>query len=64
MIQYTELIQVRISEKQKYYLSVLHEKYKINSSEFIRKAIEEKMQRDVKNIRIKFKEDNSVKLPF
>ena len=64
MIQYTELIQVRISEKQKHYLSVLHEKYKINSSEFIRKAIEEKMQRDVKNIRIKFKEDNSVKLPF
>ncbi len=64
MIQYTELIQVRISEKQKYYLSVLHEKYKINSSEFIRKAIEEKMQRDVKNIRIKFKEDNSVKCPF
>lgn len=64
MIQYTELIQVRISEKQKYYLSVLHEKYKINSSEFIIKAIEEKMQRDVKNIRIKFKEDNSVKCPF
>ena len=64
MIQYTELIQVRISEKQKYYLSVLHEKYKINSSQFIRQAIEEKMQRDVKNIRIKFKEDNSVKCPF
>lgn len=64
MIQYTELIQVRISEKQKYYLSVLHEKYKINSSEFIRQAIEEKMQREVKNIRIKFKENNSFKCPF
>ena len=64
MIQYTELIQVRISEKQKYYLSVLHEKYKINSSEFIRKAIEEKMQRDVKNIRIKFKEKEFIKLHF
>lgn len=64
MIQYAELIQVRISEKQKHYLSVLHEKYKINSSQFIRQAIEEKMQRDVKNIRIKFKEDNSFKLPF
>ena len=64
MIQYTELIQVRISEKQKYYLSVLHEKYKINSSEFIRKAIEEKMQSDVKNIRIKFKEKEFIKLPF
>ena len=42
MVQYTELIQVRISEKQKYYLSVLHEKYKINISEFIRQAIERK----------------------
>ena len=57
-------MQVRISEKQKYYLSILHEKYKINSSEFIRQAIEEKMQRDVKNIRIKFKENKSVKCPF
>jgi hypothetical protein len=64
MIQYTELIQVRISEKQKYYLSVLHEKYKINSSQFIRQSIEEKMKRDVKNIRIKFKEKDSIKLPF
>lgn len=64
MQQYTELIQVRISEKQKYYLSVLHEKYKINSSEFIRQAIDEKMQRDLKNIRIKFKENNYFKCPF
>lgn len=64
MIQYTELIHVRISEKQKHYLSILHEKYKINSSEFIRKAIDEKMQRDVKNIRIKFKEKDFIKLPF
>ena len=63
-MQYTELIQVRILKKQKYYLSVLHEKYKINSSEFIRKAIEEKMQRDIKTIRIKFKEENSIKCPF
>ena len=64
MKKYTELMQVRISEKQKYYLSILHEKYKINSSEFIRQAIEEKMQRDIKNIRIKFKENKSVKCPF
>ena len=63
-MQYTELIQVRILKKQKYYLSVLHEKYKINSSEFIRKAIEEKMQRDIKTIRIKFKEENYIKCPF
>ena len=42
MKKYTELMQVRISEKQRYYLSILHEKYKINSSEFIRQAIEEK----------------------
>ena len=63
MKQYTELIQVRISEKQKYYLSVLHEKYKINSSDFIRKAIEEKMQRDISNIRKQFKEEK-IKLPF
>lgn len=53
-----------ISEKHKYYLSVLHDKYKINSSEFIRQAIEEKMQRDIKTIRIKFKEENSIKCPF
>ena len=64
MKQYTERYTIMISEKQKYYLSVLHEKYKINSSEFIRKAIEEKMQRDVKNIRIKFKEKEFIKLPF
>lgn len=64
MKKYTELMQVRISEKQRYYLSILHEKYKINSSEFIRQAIEEKMKRDVNNIRIKFKEDKSIKCPF
>ena len=64
MKQYTERYTIMISEKQKYYLSVLHEKYKINSSEFIRKAIEEKMQKDIKNIRIKFMEGNSFKCPF
>ena len=63
MKQYSELIQVRISEKQKHYLSVLHEKYKINSSDFIRKAIDEKMQRDVQNIRKQFKEEK-INLPF
>ena len=56
MIQFTERYTFMISKKQKYYLSVLHEKYKINSSEFVRKAIEEKMQRDVHVIRKKFKQ--------
>lgn len=64
MKQYTERYTVMISEKHKYYLSILHEKYKINTSEFIRKAIIEKMERDIPKIRNKYKENLGFKMPF
>lgn len=57
----TELLQVRCSREIKHYLNVLHEVYKINSSQFVRDAIVEKLKKDVPLLR---KEKNKIKMPF
>ena len=45
-MQQTELQQFRITKLQKQTLKILHNKYGINTSQFIRDAISEKLQRD------------------
>lgn len=44
-----------ISEEMSHYFDVLSKKYKINISQFIRQAVVEKLQRDMKEIRLKDK---------
>ena len=63
-MQNTELLQVRVSKELKQYLKILHEKYNINSSEFVRMAIVEKLQKDVPIIRKKHKDKTCFKVPF
>jgi hypothetical protein len=46
MTQLTEIQQFKITTEQKKTLQTLHKKYKINTSQFIRDAINEKLQRD------------------
>jgi hypothetical protein len=41
----------KLSEDEIYYLAVLKEKYKIKVNQFVRKAIVEKLERDVPVIR-------------
>ena len=45
-MKYTELYTFKITNIQKKTLQVLHKKYKINISKFIRDAIKEKILRD------------------
>ena len=45
-MQYTERQTIKISKIQKQTLQNLHKKYKINTSQFIRDAIKEKIERD------------------
>lgn len=55
----------KLSEEEIYYLSVLKEKYHIKVNQFVRKAIVEKLQRDVPFIREEFlKQQARIKLPF
>lgn len=56
MPQLTEIQQFKITPQQKHTLIILHDKYKINTSQFIRDAIDEKLQRDKSGIIIRFKE--------
>jgi len=56
MTQLTEIQQFKITLEQKKTLRILHKKYKINTSQFIRDAINEKLQRDKLNIISSFKE--------
>ena len=53
-MQKSEIQQFRISQKQKQTLSILRSKYNINTSQFIRAAINEKLQREKETI-LKFK---------
>lgn len=55
-MQLTEIQQFKITSEQKKTLRILHKKYKINVSQFIRDAINEKLQRDKLNIISSFKE--------
>lgn len=52
----TEIQQFKISVKQKQTLSVLHKKYGINTSQFIRDAINEKLEREKETIFKNYKE--------
>ena len=56
MTQLTEIQQFKITTEQKKTLQTLHKKYKINTSQFIRDAINEKLQRDKGSIVSSFKE--------
>jgi len=56
MPQLTEIQQFKITPEQKRTLTILHDKYKINTSQFIRDAINEKLQRNKGGIISKFKE--------
>jgi replication initiation and membrane attachment protein DnaB len=55
-MQLTEIQQFKITPEQKRTLNILHKKYKINTSQFIRDAINEKLQRDKSNIISQFTE--------
>ena len=51
----------KLSEDEIHYLHVLKYKYHIKANQFVRKAIVEKIKRDIPCIRIEFKNKN---LPF
>jgi metal-responsive CopG/Arc/MetJ family transcriptional regulator len=55
-MKYTERQTVMISKTLKKSLQTLHNKYKVNTSQFIRDAIKEKMERDNKKIFKSYKE--------
>ena len=55
-MQLTKKHTFKISEKQKETLILLHEKYNINTSKFIRDAINEKLNREKDNIFKEYKE--------
>ena len=55
-MQLTEIQQFKITSEQKRTLKTLHTKYKINTSQFIRDAINEKLQRDKSGIISQFNE--------
>ena len=55
----------KLSEEEIHYLSVLKEIYHIKVNQFVRKAIVEKLQRDVPVIRNNYlKQQERVNLPF
>ena len=64
MQQYTELKQIKISKELKHYLDVLSTVYSINSSQFIRQSILEKLQRDIPKIRQRHKIKDDFQYPF
>lgn len=53
-----------IFKEQSHCLDVLKSVYKINPSSFMRIAMEEKLKRDIKELRIKHKEKDEFKCPF
>ena len=57
-MEYTERQTFKISKIQKRTLQVLHQKYNINTSQFIRDAIKEKIENDSKDIFRSYKELN------
>ena len=68
-MQLTQKHTFKISEKQKGTLILLHKKYSINTSEFIRNAIDEKLQREKDSIFKNYKEiqkylNEKNKIPF
>ena len=57
-MELTERQTIKITKLQKNTLQILREKYKINTSQFIRSAIEEKLEREKNSIFAKQKEIN------
>jgi hypothetical protein len=55
-MQLTEYHRFNCTPQQKQTLKILHTKYKINTSQFIRDAINEKLQREKNGIISQFKE--------
>jgi hypothetical protein len=49
-MQLTKLYAIKLTEMQKKTLQILKTKYRINASQFIRDAINEKLEREKKNI--------------
>jgi len=64
MVQYTEILMIKISKEMKIYLDTLNKIYKVKKSYFTRNSILEKLQRDMPEIRKKHKLKNEIKLPF
>ena len=65
MKQYTIIKQFKINEEMSHYFNFLNKKYNINISQFIRQAVIEKMQKDMKGIREKHKlKDDIIDCPF
>jgi len=56
MMQLTEKQEFNCTPQQKQTLRILHRKYKINTSQFIRQAIDEKLKCDKEGIINQFKE--------
>lgn len=55
-MELTETKLIKISKLQKETLKTLHKKYKINSSKFIRDAINEKLKREKESLFLRHKE--------
>jgi len=51
MIQNTEILQIRITPEIKHFLEIISKKYKVKRSDFVRKAILEKLKNDIPKIR-------------
>jgi hypothetical protein len=58
MVELAVNLQVRLSEKDSYYLDIISKKYGYKRCQFIRDAVKEKMIRDVSKLREKFKKLN------
>lgn len=56
MLELTEIQMFKVSKNQKKTLKLLHKKYRINTSEYIRKAITEQLKRDKETIFKNYKE--------
>ena len=61
MRQNTEILQIRITPDILHYLDVISKKYSVKRSEFVRKAILEKLQIDVPKMRAEAQKE---KTPF
>ena len=51
MQQLIEILTIKITPEMSHYLSVISKKYNVKRSYFVRKAIMEKLQRDIPKIR-------------
>jgi hypothetical protein len=61
----TENVQVKFSKEEKHYLDVISSVYGFKRCTFIRKAVFEKMQRDVPKMRQKYKSElDKIDCPF